>query len=55
MIKRKIKNGSENFISICYFNKKWWKCEDSCVNETLNPCYSDNPEGDTIMLFYERI
>ena len=53
VLKRKIKNGSESFISICYFNQKWWECEDSYVNETLTPSYFD-PEGDTIMLFYER-
>ena len=53
VLKRKIKNGSENFISICHFNQKWWECEDSYVNETLTPSYFD-PEGDTIMLFYER-
>ena len=53
MLKRKIKNESESFISICYFNQKWWECEDSYVNETLTPSYFD-PEGDTIMLFYER-
>ena len=53
VLKRKTKNGSENFISICHFNQKWWECEDSYVNETLTPSYFD-PEGDTIMLFYER-
>ena len=53
VLKRKVKEGKENYISICYFNQKWWECEDSYVNETLTPSYFD-PEGDTIMLFYQK-
>ena len=54
VLKRKVNNGKESYISICYFNQKWWECEDSYVNETLTPCYFD-PDGDTMMLFYEKM
>ena len=56
IIKRKTtkENQNENEIFFCVFNykQKWWQNENSDIFETFSPLEVD-PEGDTIMIFYE--
>ena len=54
ILKRIIKNGNEIYFSIIYFNQNWYLCEGAKVISTMSPLEFD-PEGDTIMLFYEKI
>ena len=54
ILKRIIKNGNETFFSIIFFNQRWYLCEGAKVIETMSPLLFD-PDGDTIMLFYEKI
>ena len=54
ILKRKVKSGNEIYFSIILFNQRWYLCEGDKVNIT-NPPFQTDPEGDTIMLFYQKI
>ena len=54
ILKRKVKNGNEIYFSIIFFNQNWFLCESDKVIKT-NPPFQFDPEGDTIMLFYQKI
>ena len=54
VLKRIVRNGIEIYYSIIYYNQIWWYCERNNVNQTYPP-YTHEPEGDTIMLFYEKV
>ena len=47
-------NGNEVYFSYIYFYQKWIRCEGTNISE-INFPFNFESEGDTIMLFYQRI
>ena len=52
ILKRIVKNGNEEYFSLISFNRNWYLCERGRVISTNYPLQY---EGNTIMLFYEKI